>query len=614
LSQRFQYIKKLVTAAVLILVTSLITVMLVMKDPVGIRWTPRVKAYRITSSLETQFFMDETLLPLMMVDITADVLFNVFDSKSLPIHAGFRIDNVSAEVGGEEARDMARVYEGEFLVDLTPEGEMIRFAFPESYPAEKTELMTGFVKQFEVIIVDDKKNYDIRQTDGTGEYLASYNVSNPASAVKTKKNYLTVESTESFGQGLAAEVLESDIRFDIRDSDCWLSDAKGMERLSMIWPNGQPMAEVRNTFEMVAVERTPEQAGAGWQSKSYDDMLSAFHDGKKAAALNQRPPVPESHEEPADLEALQDVLWDQLAGLGPKGPISDSDRFKTFLAAHPDLVRTIPELIKGGTLPEKHAMLIGILGIIQTDEAQAALGNILSDHGQTGKNRARAAVAFGSITDVPTEESLNTLTGVLDDIHADNPENEIPGAALFSLGRISRNLHERGIPAAEELDDTMASMLDSSANNDQRYYILGALGNTFRKELAPVIAPYLDDENAMVRGAAAEALRGMDTPEARSLLLESLKRETASSVRNHLIDSLTQMTLPERQVGEVANMALDEKDPIVRRRLIDFIGIKGAVIADRAGLIDRLIDRETSKNNIKALLRIKSSDKETTMR
>ena len=90
-------------------------------------------------------------------------------------------------------------------------------------------------------------------------------------------------------------------------------------------------------------------------------------------------------------------------------------------------------------------------------------------------------------------------------------------------------------------------------------------------------------------------------------MYDALQAEKVPAVRSQAVESLTQNSLPSERIDALARMSLSEPDENVRRRYIDFIDQKKDDISNCQILVDELLEKETSKNNFKALLRIKSN-------
>jgi len=580
-------------------------------DAGGIRWDLKTKTYKIQSRVETRYHLGQDRLPLIPVTITGILTLKVFEKNDQRIHAGVKFSQLDATVNGESSDETARMYGGEFLVELTPTGEMVQFHFSNAISDEKKEILTSFIKQFEMVVSGDGQVSDIHQTDATGRYLAAYDYRDPASMKKKKTRYLEIISSENRNfDELTADILLSDVRFDIQHTDCWLASLSGKETLVLTMGNGHRLAEIRQRFDIHPLPEASGREAALWKDKSYEQVVRALANEKKPVpVLKEEDSFQDSEYPDSDnfsKEERLDILCEQLATLTNKGPVSDSDRFKKFLTANPDLVEEIPELIKNGDMASKHAILIGMLGLINTTEAQNALSEILEAPYQSNDNRVRAAIAFGSITARPTEDTINTLAGMMDTINEGSEDNDIAGAALFSLGIISSNMDGGDIDVTATINDRLSFLLDRAQNDEQTYYALGALGNTAEPGLAAEVLPYLESENSDLRRVAAEALRDMDSLDVQDTLFQALPVETEPAVRAQEVESLTQMQLPQSRIDTLASMALTETDADVRRCFIEFIDKNRENISDIKNLIDGLLENETSKNNIKALLRIET--------
>lgn len=127
-------------------------------------------------------------------------------------------------------------------------------------------------------------------------------------------------------------------------------------------------------------------------------------------------------------------------------------------------------------------------------------------------------------------------------------------AALLSEGAIASNLARNGEgKLAEELFGELRQGLRHAQTKEEKLAFLGALGNARQAEDAHAVAALRKDDDAMVRREVAFALRHLDTPEARSALLE-LGKDPHPSVASSAYRALAEQPLDAASLDALADL------------------------------------------------------------
>lgn len=564
-----------------------------------LKWSKGTNVYRLKVESRTKYLFSESEA-FTSFSVEGDINFTVLDFDDSSVEVLFSINDVNVFIDGEPSINTGKIYKSGFAARLDRSGRFKSFSFPGNYSKEKKRMIKGILLHFEVICTGEKK-FEVKQDDSTGTYLAKYDYSDNSRVVKKKTGYKEVLISESVNaNGFDIDVIESDCFFNIQGSGLWLKSFEGKEKLLLKVSDKHKLAEIETKAALFKVGSGKDNTGSGHDYDYYESYYKSLEKDKPEPVLE------EDDAEGNDIpkERKIEIMKDMLSDITNQSPVSDSDNFKDFLRQHPEIIEEIPDFLKKGEMEDKHAYLVGILGVIGTPEAQNALCSIFSDFSQSYKNRDRAVVALGSLDVFPEQETIDAVEDMLYSIQPETDDNDIAGASLFSLGIISSNIRAKYSEKADEIDSLLELYLKNASNDQQKYYVLGALGNTGSAKAASEIIPFLRSEDKDLRRSAAEALYVPDSEQITESLVDAMEKEDDSLVKSRIMESLSQKNISEEKAGYIAGKSLEESDPDVRRYYIYFIDNNKDKIKNLDDLIESLLRKETSRNNIKALLEI----------
>jgi HEAT repeat protein len=584
---------------VLILVLSFIW--LERDEAPNLKWNKGTNLYRFKIDSRTKYLFSGSDVKTDF-RLEGDLNFTVLDFDDSIIEAHFTINNVDVFIDYKLSRSVAELYESEFVGKLNKSGKIKSFIFPINYSEEQKAMLKGLLVSFEIVCLGEKQ-FEIKQNDSTGTYIAQYDYSDKNHVSKKKIGYENVIISNGFNtQGFDVDVKKSNCFFSINNYSFWLKRFEGKEKFVLSVSENHKLAEIETVTSLFYVKSGTKNVKAKYD---YEYYTSHYKSLKKDVPEQKLQDFRLNTE--LDKEKKIETMKDLLSVITNQSLISESDNFKDFLRNNPDLINEIPEFLKSGLMNDKHAYLVGVLGIIGTPEAQNALCTIFLDFSQSYKNRDRAVVALGSLNVPPEPETIDAIEHMLDLIKPENVDNnDIAGASLFSLGIVSSNISKKYREKAEEINSLLELYLEKASNDQQKSFLLGALGNTGSTKSALEIIPFLNSPDKNLRRSAAEALYEPDNDKITKSLLEAMEKENDSLVKSRIIESLSQKKIGNEDADFIAKKSLEESDPDVRRYYIYFISSNKNKIKNLDELIESLLKKETSKNNIKALLEIDS--------
>jgi len=393
------------------------------------------------------------------------------------------------------------------LVQLGPRGELegVRFAARTEEPARL--LLTAIFAALQHTEGDGER-YQVEERDGTGTYLAAYEVSGAREVTRRKRGYVRLH--EADGQmsveGTAAFVLGADGQIESlrsRETTASHSPAFGAIR-------GELELSMRLVSRAPALDRALADARA--RAAAYEPARLVTPDGADDEALDRA-----MDEERAAGHTLAELrrAFAETEG-SPRGGAAGQRRADLIETAgalfrvQPDAARDAGEQLGAAGVSDAEAnFLAGALASAGTAEAAHALAGALGSRDATPEARRHAAVslALSESADATTIEALGAGS------RSDDPQ--VRNASTLALGAQARTLGG----GSDGLDPVADLLLQFERASDfaSKVTALAALGNSgdpralgpIRQALAvPELAP-----------AAAFALRFIAAPEADVLLV-----------------------------------------------------------------------------------------------
>jgi HEAT repeat protein len=146
-------------------------------------------------------------------------------------------------------------------------------------------------------------------------------------------------------------------------------------------------------------------------------------------------------------------------------------------------------------------------------EAQAALGAAIQARAADWPALALLLPALGA-AESPTPATEQTLQALAFGTHDKN----VTATARLALGNVARSLGDESPARAAKIVARFLQELADPASADSRWQLLLALGNAGSIEALPTLTRYLDDPAPDLRGAAAWAMRWIDSSQVDLLL------------------------------------------------------------------------------------------------
>lgn len=209
-------------------------------------------------------------------------------------------------------------------------------------------------------------------------------------------------------------------------------------------------------------------------------------------------------------------------------------------------------------------MLSALLVNIGTPEAQNILLRVLDTSSISKQQAIMLKLAFLAN---PTKESVAAVSAMANSLY----KREDQVQAKLVLGSMANHLLDSDQVRGDDIYQKLSQELDGATDASQIAESLSVIGNIGSPKQTEKVKSYLNHEEKSVRHAAVNALRFVNTPEAQSVLLDSLKakdervRELASSGLGY--------TTPQKEFISIYRKRLfEETNQQVIKQLMDLLG------------------------------------------
>jgi hypothetical protein len=210
-------------------------------------------------------------------------------------------------------------------------------------------------------------------------------------------------------------------------------------------------------------------------------------------------------------------------------------KFKALAIIRPESCTSLGEMLtRAAPGSVRMQILTDALEAAGNPEAQAALSAAIQARLADSPSLLLLIPALGA-AELPTPQTERTLESLAFGTQAKN----IAVTARLALGNVARNLGESSPQRAEKIVDRFLRELADPAAADSRWELLLALGNAGSIHALPTLTRLLDDPMPELRGAAAWAMRWIDSPQVDAVLTTKvLSSDPDREVRLEAVRSL----------------------------------------------------------------------------
>lgn len=363
------------------------------------------------------------------------------------------------------------------------------------------------------------------ETDNIGTYTAVYDQSSTGWLTRRRTSYTTAANEASAG----VEIIRSSAQLELSSSGQLLSlKSNNVVALRQLQVRSGAAFEIgqRIVFQPNSLG-TPPSPPSNYQRFAVG-QASAHSDRERDEALT------------AGWSWGKLLLELQGDGAAPQ-KAEVRQRLAALIRLDGTITSKIVEAVRNRSDIAKDA--VGALVLAGTPQAQQGLEDIITDASLSTDIREHAAI-FSAQVNRPTEALLLTVFGEFN-----QQESAIREVAGLASGTLIAALQET--PTARRLTNELQDRLASSQGAEERYLLLGILGNAGVESTAPTIFAAAKSDSELERAQAVRCLRNIDTEDSRRTVRRAL-RDRSPQVRLSALESIRKFKDPEATPALVA--------------------------------------------------------------
>ncbi|HOO71814.1 MAG TPA: hypothetical protein PK926_08625 [Spirochaetota bacterium] len=560
--------------------------------------------YRITFSDITAFRVKKGRKIPRTFRLTGVLNFRILETGET-IKTAVQISPVKVAYNGTEYPRLKEIYSSLFLVDFNPGGTIESLHFDNTIAQDDEREVASIIRQLQFVIRKSiTSSWNTTEEDSTGRYKARYSFEDNR-LTKRKADYVEVLDEWGFPRkGITAKVRESLLEVNYGRPDSWITGASGKEKVSL-FSEEESFATSNTSVILTKIEFEPDKNLEIWKTsrdsadiietwKSIPKNSISFADSLEIDAIKKK-------HGGVSLTNMAGNLFAQYAEFD----YNAVNELMTLLKLYPEQAEIVPDLLlKKNFNKMQKTMLVHALERAQHAEAQKALCRVMTDENFEDFSRIQAAMALGAI-EKPEEKTVEQLwQAYFGRENGDELAMRVSNSAVLSLGALSNKLsasnNEEDHDKAETVRDAILRELENSGDVTTTTALLAAAGNTGDTEVLDAIEDRVESAQPIVRSAAASSLRNIEGDEADTILMNSLKKEAVSTVRESIVKTVAARKSNENVTREMMSLLPRENDENVRELMYRYM-LKNR---DQRGVKEKLREMLKSEDSLKNRLLI----------
>jgi hypothetical protein len=451
-----------------------------------------------------------------------------------------------------QAASVAQLFARGFLVDLTPEGQVVAIRLPidaDEFSRNFAQALLALI-QFVRPAVPAGRTWTIEEQDRSGRYLARYKEvgrtgslrSGTVKLRKTKIRYLppAPDANPLPNHVVIAPTITPagriDASFDRSNGELVAMAGTEIETTTVL---GKRVSRAKSTIRLTRIatsQLTPEEKAdvartvAALHQRSVSLSLFVPRSAREDEARFQRTELGRA--------TVDDLLQRLAAANSGKGRQGDNEtvlylKLKALIFVHPESCTRLGKILAAANASSlTFRLLVGALGAVAHDQAQKAL--VAAIRTRTGDWPALSnlvpTLAHSPRPTADVEQMLRKL--------AASPNPDIASTALLGLGTMAGSLEKTDPARSNRIVDVIAHKLSASRSEQETTLALRALGNAGTQQATALAQRYAADTMVSIRAAALAALRFASDPASDTLLLQALATDNEPEVRLEAVYAL----------------------------------------------------------------------------
>jgi HEAT repeat protein len=515
-------------------------------------------------------------------ELTGTLHLRVLEAGADGARVALQLGGASLSLGGQSSLELDRQLGRLFLATFAADGAIRRFEFPGAIREEARMVLAEAVRTFQVVIPPGAgASWSVEEEHASGRYRAAYRATPDGRILKAKVGYLDGAGAA----GMRVSIRRADATARIDPGASWLERMVDEEELAVELGNGLAAA---SSLDAELARVALELAGT---SLEIDDAAGSYRE-LSAALASEEPGPRESSTSPSQAPRSLDDMLRELEASGGRS-VALRYELRDHLIRDPAAAARVLALLRAGVADRTAAVLLNALGMASTDEAQAALRQVMKEPGFGRMNRTRAALSLGATPEIGFD-SLWALRALADDAAA--RADGLADTAVLALGIAGDTLRQARSRQYDGLRGDLVRRADAARDGGQAATALLALGNTGDPALAEAAAEHLGDDSPLARSAAAHALARLGGGADPDALARRLSVEEHEAVRSTIAASLNALPPPSAATLALVNEAIRrESNPEARYEMARLLGENLATYPEALATLAALAKTDPSK-------------------
>jgi len=499
---------------------------------------------------------------------------------------GIQLSDVHINISGQSDPTMNRMLERPFRVHFTTGGVPDKFEFSEGLTGQEQSMLENIVRTFTVSLPKPsipvnsipayKQSWVAKENNSSGQYLATYQRVSPTQLEKTKGRFVSVSSSPMLKK--ATITSKETIQFNEKIS--WISSMSVDETLQTPGKHG-PTLHINNHAQLDFIssnQTTIPNSRWNFVAATRQPVLLKSAGSKPRLSFEEA-----RHKLIVELPALDAAIEARTKHI---------HTLRDLLQVDGRLPAILLEQMQTQEFSDRtRADLYLALELAATEQAQAALTQVMTSPEWTTRDALRATVALAGINN----PSVDTVKELWDTAYTDRPQ--ISNTATYTLGSIGSRMKAGNHPDYPALREELISGAHNNSSTQQQVTFIYALGNTRDIEVVSNVSAFLDNDQPDIRRAAALSLGLMSSEQSAMELASRFEHEKSSGVRGAMADSLSRLPLADNSVlmASMSKAIQTETDESARYSMANYMGTNLVKHPEYKPVLQNLIRTEPSK-------------------
>lgn len=466
------------------------------------------------------------------INVAMNVDVRVFKKEKNSLYVGFQFSDVNSSFHNnyleKRVNDLYSIF---FLIKMNYEGKFLQYYFPK-----KIENIKGLIRLISLLqnILKNQALYSCTELDANGGvYNTAYRLQNHT-LYKTREKYISPEQND-----INTIIKNSNFKIELDSQGNWIKTLHGKEKL-VTKEDGNTIVKNTNSLTVDKLETPVDKNLQIWlEKRDVENIIKALSKQQAEDEFSWK------KEQDKSLKKLFKKGHITLKRLLTKVKRLKSLSSRNDLIAYLKLNRDEIHKLYDTLLESDDAMasiLINILEMLHTPEAQALLVKLVDDEKFSTDNQLRAAIALGTQKNL-SQELINELWDIQSN-HDNEEDKTRANTILLALGSISSQTNQS---SSDTIDQQLKDLLyDETSNKTALLYSMENSGAAkFKSEIVTLLKTTKDKN---LKSVCIKVLKNIKSDAVKTLLFNEMKNGSSDLVRATAIEALRNFKTDDKVV------------------------------------------------------------------